>query len=163
MVELIDWARKNRIKMIKLLITVIVIYILFCSLMEILFEFRRNIFQTLTIIYIILIIICNLLSEFSPYVLHNYLLHIFPFLANYLGRGTVYILVGIIYLSPELTTGMNFGGYAFIAIGIICIWINWILARNIQVDYQDFVVMKDNYQDFGSSERESLNFPQNKA
>ena len=48
-----------------------------------------------------------------------------------------------------------------IAVGVICIWVNWILAKNVQVDYQDFVVMKDNYKDFTDSARESLSFPDN--
>ena len=162
MVDFFDWIKKNRIKITKIVITIIVIYFLFCSLMQLIFEFTRNLFQTLTIIYVILLIICNLLSEFSPYVLHNYLLFTFPFLSNYLGRGVVYILIGLLYLSPELSNTMNWAGYSIIAVGLICIWLNWILAKNIQVDYQDFVVMKDNYQDFTDSARESLTFPQNK-
>ena len=161
MADVLDWLRKNRIKIVKIMITVIVIYFLFCSLMQVIFEFSRNLFQTITIIYLILLIVCNLLSEFSPYVLHNYLLFIFPFLANYLGRGIVYILIGLLYLSPELSSNMNWAGYMIIAIGVICIWVNWILAKNVQVDYQDFVVMKDNYKDFTDSARESLNFPDN--
>lgn len=58
---------------------------------------------------------------------------------------------------------MHFAGISVIIIGGLCLWVNWLLAKNIQVDYQDFVVMKDNYQDFtDTSQRESLNFPFNK-
>jgi hypothetical protein len=159
MANVFEWFKKNRIKISKILITIIVVYFLFCSLMQLLFDFTRNYFQTLTLIYIVLLIICNLLSEFSPYVLHNYLLRVFPFLSNYLGRGIVYILIGILYLSPELSKSMNTAGYATIFIGFVCFWLNWLIARNVQIDYQDFVVMKDNYQDFGDSQRESLAFP----
>ena len=125
MVDFFDWIKKNRIKITKIVITIIVIYFLFCSLMQLIFEFTRNLFQTLTIIYVILLIICNLLSEFSPYVLHNYLLFTFPFLSNYLGRGVVYILIGLLYLSPELSNTMNWAGYSIIAVGLICIWLNF--------------------------------------
>ena len=68
MANVFEWFKKNRIKLSKILITTIVVYFLFCSLMQLLFDFTRNYFQTLTLIYIVLLIICNLLSEFSPYV-----------------------------------------------------------------------------------------------
>lgn len=90
-------------------------------------------------------IICNLLSEFSPYVLHNYLLAIFPFLAHYNGRGMIYIIVGILYLSPELNKGMNYAGISIIIVGIICILINWIILKSSQIEYQNLIAIKDNF------------------
>ncbi len=105
-------------------------------------------------------VICNFLSEFSPYILYNHLVFIFPFLVYYSGRGVVYILIGIVSISPELNIYLNYAGYIFIVIGLICFWLNWNLAKNLQLEYQDFVVMKDKYQDFNEgSQRNSLSFP----
>lgn len=162
MVEILNQLKKNRIKIIKVIISIVVIYFLFCSLIQLFYQNERDYFQTLTLIYMMIIIICNLLSEFSPYVLQNYLRSVFPFLLNYTGRGIVYFCVGILSLMPEVSKSMRFAGYLLIFIGIVCLWIGSILSKNFHVEYQDFVVMKDNYQDYNNdnSARESLNFPQ---
>jgi len=160
MFDILEILKKNRIKIIKIIITIIVIYFLFNSLIVLFSEFARNLFRAITLFYCMLIILCNLLSEFSPYVLHNYLLLIFPFLSNYFGRGIIYIIIGILYITPELEKKLNLAGYGIIFIGILCLYTNSLLAKNIQVEYQDFVVMKDKYQDFSdNSLRESLEFP----
>ena len=76
----------------------------------------------------------------------------------------VYILIGFLYIVPSQNNQLQNAGFAIIITGIICIWLNYVLAKNVQVEYQDFVVMKDNYQDFSSnSNRESYTFPFNKA
>lgn len=109
-----------------------------------------------------IIIILNLSSEFSPYLLQNYLKFSFPFLLNYIGRGFVYFFVGFLCLMPEVSSSLRFSGYLLFFIGGVCFWTNYILSKNIHVEYQDFVVMKDNYQDYNDfSQRESLNFPGN--
>jgi hypothetical protein len=164
MFDIFEFFKKNRIRLVKIFITVIVFYFLASSLMKLISDFSSNYCITIIQLYSILLIICNFLSEFSPYVLHNYLLYIFPFLSNYFGRGVVYILIGFLFISPSPENHMKSAGWAIIITGVICIWLNHILAKNIQVEYQDFVVMKDNYQDFSSnSNRESYTFPFNKA
>ena len=164
MIDIFEIFKKNRIKLVKILITFIVLYFLACLFMKLINDFSKNYCSTITQLYSIFFIISNLLSEFSPYLLHNYLLYIFPFLSNYFGRGIIYILIGIIYIVPSPHSQMKLAGYSIIIIGIICIWLNYVLAKNVQVEYQDFVVMKDNYQDFSSySNRESYSFPFNKA
>ena len=48
----------------------------------------------------------------------------------------------------------------FLGIGILCIYINCLINKDFQIEYQDFEVMKENYQDFSDdSQRESLTFP----
>jgi hypothetical protein len=164
MIDIIEIFKKNRIKLMKIFITIIVFYFLGCSLMKFINNFSKNYCSTITQIYSIIFIICNFLSEFSPYILHNYLLYIFPFLSNYFGRGMVYILIGFLYIVPSPNNQSQSAGFAIIITGIICIWLYYVLAKNVQVEYQDFVVMKDNYKDFSSnSNRESYTFPFNKA
>ena len=101
MFDILEILKKNRIKIIKIIITILVIYFLFNSLIVLFSEFARNLFRAITLFYCMLIIICNLLSEFSPYILHNYLLFIFPFLSNYFGRGIIYIIIGILYITKK--------------------------------------------------------------
>lgn len=157
---LLAFFKKNRIKILKILITLSVIYFLVCVVFQIVSVLFDDVYNIITLTYILIIAICNLLSEFSPYILHNHLLFIFPFLANYSGRGALYILIGIVSISPELNKYLNYSGYIFIGLGIICIWLNWVLAKNVQTEYQDFMVMKDNYQDFSEdSQKNSMTFP----
>jgi hypothetical protein len=111
--------------------------------------------------YILILTICNFIVEFSPYILNNYLIFIFPFLSHYSGRGAVYILIGFATISPELSNLLNLGGYGLIIIGLLCLYINWLIVKNFKLEYQDFEVMKDNYQDFNDEiQRDSLSFPQ---
>ena len=155
------YLKKNRIKILKILITLVVLYYLVCICIQIFTVLFSDVYNTITLTYFILIIICNLLSEFSPYILHNYLLFVFPFLAHYSGRGAIYILIGVASISPELNIYLNYGGYLLILIGILCLYINWLILKNLKIEYQDFEVMKENYQDFTEdNQRESLSFPQ---
>ena len=79
MIDIIEIFKKNRIKLVKIIITIIVFYFLGYSLMKFINNFSKNYCSTITQIYSIIFIICNFISEFSPYILHNYLLYIFPF------------------------------------------------------------------------------------
>ena len=119
-----------------------------------------DIYNIITLTYILILVLCNWIVEFSPYVLNNYIVFVFPFLSNYSGRGAMYILIGIATISPELNKLLNYGGYSLIIIGLLCIYINWLIIKNYKLEYQDFEVMKDNYQDFNDdAQRDSLNFP----
>ena len=114
MIDIIEIFKKNRIKLMKIFITIIVFYFLGCSLMKFINNFSKNYCSTITQIYSIIFIICNFLSEFSPYILHNYLLYIFPFLSNYFGRGMVYILIGFLYIVPSPNNQSQSAGFAII-------------------------------------------------
>ena len=154
------YIKKNRIKLLKILITIVVLYYLICICFQIFSVLFDDVYNTITLTYFLLIIICNILSEFSPYILHNYLLFVFPFLSHYSGRGAIYILIGVASISPELNTYLNYGGYLLMVIGLLCLYINWLILKNLKIEYQDFEVMKDNYQDFSEeNQRESLAFP----
>ena len=119
-----------------------------------------DIYNIITLTYIFILILCNFVVEFSPYILNNYLIFVFPFLSNYSGRGAIYILIGIAAISPELDKLLNYGGYALIITGLLCLYTNWLIIKNFKLEYQDFEVMKDNYQDFNDDEqKDSLNFP----
>ena len=157
---LLTYLKKNRIKILKILITIIVIYFLVCVILQIISLLFNDIYNTITLTYILILIVCTFVVEFSPYILNNYLIFIFPFLSHYSGRGAVYILIGFATISPELDKFLNFGGYALIIIGLLCLYMNWLIIKNFKLEYQDFEVMKDNYQDFNDeSQKDSLTFP----
>ena len=162
MVDIYELFKKYRTKVVKIFITIIVLYFLICSLMKVIFDFSNNYNITVIQLYTIVIITCNFLSEFSPYILHNYLLHIFPFLSNYFGRGIVYILIGLLFISPSPENEMKNAGFAILITGIICIWLNYALVKNDEVELQNFISIKDNFQNTSNSKREELNiFPSN--
>jgi len=157
---LFAYLKKNRIKILKILITMVVLYFLVCVILQMYSILFTDIYNIITLTYILILILCNFVVEFSPYILNNYLIFVFPFLSHYSGRGAMYILIGIIAISPELDKLLNYGGYALIVIGLLCLYINWLVVKNFKLEYQDFEVMKDNYQDFNDEEqKDSLNFP----
>ena len=148
---LLAYLKKNRIKLLKIIITIVVIYFLLCVILQISSVLLDDIYNTITLTYILILTICNFIVEFSPYILNNYLIFIFPFLSHYSGRGAVYILIGFATISPELSNLLNFGGYGLIIIGLLCLYINWLIVKNFKLEYQDF---NDEMQ------RDSLSFPQ---
>ena len=157
---LFAYLKKNRIKILKILITIVVLYFLVCIILQMFTILFSDIYNIITLTYIFILILCNFVVEFSPYILNNYLIFIFPFLSNYSGRGAIYILIGIAAIAPELDKLLNYGGYALIVIGLLCLYINWLIVKNFKLEYQDFEVMKDNYQDFNDDEqKDSLTFP----
>ena len=157
---LFAYLKKNRIKILKILIAIGVLYFSACVILQMISILFTDIYNIITLTYILILILCNFVVEFSPYFLNNYLVFIFPFLSHYSGRGAMYILIGIAAISPELDKLLNFGGYALIAIGLLCLYINWLIVKNFKLEYQDFEVMKDNYQDFNDEgQKDSLTFP----
>ena len=157
---LFTYIKKNRIKILKILITIGVAYFSVCTILQMISILFTDIYNIITLTYILILVLCNWIVEFSPYILNNYIVFIFPFLSNYSGRGAMYILIGIATISPELNSLLNYGGYSLIVIGLLCIYINWLIVKNFQLEYQDFEVMKDNYQDFNDEgQKDSLSFP----
>ena len=155
-----DYLKKNRIKILKILITLVVIYFLFCVVLQMISILFSDIYNIITLTYILILVLCNFIVEFSPYILNNYLVFVFPFLSHYSGRGAMYILIRIATISPELNQLVNYGGYALIIVGLFCLYINWLIVKNFKLEYQDFEVMKDNYQDFNDEgQKDSLSFP----
>lgn len=156
----LDFLKRHRVKIIKVLIIISVAIFLFFALLHLLTTFPQNIYNSISLIYLVMLVLCNLITEFSPYILHNILLPNLPFLENYSGRACIYLLVGALAITPEMPKTLNFSGYFLIALSILCFWLNWVLTKNNN-EYQDFVAMKDNYQeDYNDdSNRESLKFP----
>jgi len=132
-----QYLSNNKIKLLKYLITLVVFFFLLCILFEIFKVLFDDVYNTITLTYILLIVIINYIPEFSPYILNNYLIYIFPFLSKYSGRGAVYIIIGFATVSPELNNVLNFGGYALIGTGVLCIYMNWLLIKNIKTEYQE--------------------------
>jgi hypothetical protein len=61
---------------------------------------------------------------------------------------------------PEVGHYSNIAGILFLIVGGLCLAIHFILASNYDVEHQDLVILKNNYEDFGqNSYRESFNFP----
>ena len=157
---LFAYLKKNRIKILKTLIAIAVIYFIVSALLHMISGLFNDIYNTITLTYLLILVLCNLIVEFSPYLLNNYLIFVFPFLSNYSGRGPVYILIGFATISPELSFLLNIGGYVLIIIGLSCLYMHWLIVKNFKLEYQDFEVMKNNYQDFNDDmQRDSLSFP----
>jgi len=130
-----DYFKDNKIKLLKYLITIVVIFFILFISIEILNVLFVDVYNTITLTYINLIIIINFIPEFSPYILNNYLIYIFPFLSNYFGRGVVYILIGLATVSPQLNNILNIGGYILIFTGLMCIYMNWLIMRSLKTDF----------------------------
>ena len=139
--EIFNYLRNNKIKLLKYFITIVVFFFLLSVIFEIFKVLFDDVYNTITLTYILLIIIINFIPEFSPYILNNYLIYLFPFLSNYSGRGTVYIFIGLATISPELNSVLNFGGYALITTGLLCLYMNWLLSKNNKSEYEN-----NNYQ-----------------
>ena len=151
--EFLAYLKNKRIKLLKYLITLVVFFFILCVIFEIFKVLFDDVYNTITLTYILLIVIINFVPEFSPYILNNYLIYIFPFLSKYSGRGAVYILIGLATISPELNKILNIGGYILIGTGVLCLYMNWLLAKNLRYGYQD------NYQTFNHDDekKEELN------
>ena len=99
---LFAYLKKNRIKILKILITLGVLYFSLCIILQMVSILFTDIYNIITLTYILILVLCNWIVEFSPYILNNYIVFVFPFLSNYSGRGAMYILIGIATISPEL-------------------------------------------------------------
>ena len=157
---LFAYLKKNRIKILKSLIAISIIYFIVSVILHLLSVLFSDIYSFITLTYMLILVLCTFIVEFSPYILNNYLIFIFPFLSNYSGRGAIYILIGFAAISPELSFLLNIGGYVLIIIGLLCLYMYWLIVKNFKLKYQHFEVMKNNYQDFNDdSQRDSLSFP----
>lgn len=157
--EFFSYLRNNRIKLLKYLITLVVFFFLLCVIFEIFKVLFDDVYNTITLTYILLIIIINFIPEFSPYILNNYLIYIFPFLSKYSGRGAVYICIGLATISPELNHILNFGGYALIGTGLLCLYMNWLLSKNINNINQEYIFNKEKKEDL--NDMNDINYEKN--
>ena len=153
--KLITYLKNKRIKLLKYLITIVVFFFILCVIFEIFKILFDDVYNAITLTYILLIVIINFVPEFSPYILNNYLIYIFPFLSKYSGRGAVYILIGFATISPELNNLLNFGGYALIGTGLLCLYMNWLLTKNLMYGYQD--INYDSAYNYNDEKKEELN------
>ena len=151
---LFAYLKKNRIKILKILITIGVLYFSVCVILQMSTILFSDIYYIITLTYILILILCNFVVEFSPYILNTYLIYIFPFLSNYMGRGIIYILLGIAAISPKMNYSLNIGGYTLICLGILCLYINWSINKNIMSEYQDLESLKNDYHDYINKVRE---------
>ena len=149
--EIFNYLRNNKIKLLKYFITIVVFFFLLSVIFEIFKVLFDDVYNTITLTYIFLIVTTNFIPEFSPYILNNYLIYIFPFLSRYSGRGAVYIFIGFATISPELNNILNFGGYALIGTGILCLYMNWLISKNVSTEYQDLNLNME-------EKKEALNF-----
>ena len=143
--NLLNYFQNNKVKLLKYLITIVVLFFLLCVIIEIFKVLFDDVYNTITLTYILLIITINFIPEFSPYILRNYLIYIFPFLSNYSGRGVVYILIGIATICPELDKILNFGGYVLIGTGLICLYMNWLLNKNVKNEGNEDIEKEEEY------------------
>ena len=154
---LLDNLKKYRLKILKIIITIVVIYFLICVILQMLSILFDDIYSIITLTYILILILCNFVVEFSPYILNTYLIYIFPFLSHYSGRGALYILIGIASLTPKLNHLLNIGGYSLICLGLLCFYINWVLEKDIKSHYQNLEILKNNYHEYNNDIKQISN------
>ena len=154
---LLDNLKKYRLKILKIIITLVVIYFLICVILQMLSILFDDIYSIITLTYILILILCNFVVEFSPYILNTYLIYIFPFLSYYSGRGALYILIGIASITPKLNHLLNIGGYSLICLGLLCFYINWILEKDIKSKYHNLENLKNNYHEYNNDIKEDSN------
>ena len=165
------YIQNNKVKLLKYLLTIVVLFFLLCIIIEIYKVLFNDVYNTITLTYIFFIVTINFIPEFSPYILNNYLIYLFPFLSNYSGRGIVYILIGISTICPELCNILNFGGYILIGTGLICLYMNWLLNKKIknenkEDEEKEEEILNDNkensnYKPINEKNDEDLNFSNN--
>ena len=154
---LLDNLKKYRLKILKIIITIVVVYFLICVILQMLSILFDDIYSIITLTYILILILCNFVVEFSPYILNTYLIYIFPFLSHYSGRGALYILIGIASITPKLNHLLNIGGYSLICLGLLCFYINWVLEKDIKSHYQNLEILKNNYHEYNNDTKQNSN------
>ena len=154
---LLDNLKKYRLKILKIIITIVVVYFLICVILQMLSILFDDIYSIITLTYILILILCNFVVEFSPYILNTYLIYIFPFLSHYSGRGALYISIGIASITPKLNRLLNIGGYSLICLGLLCFYINWILEKDIKSKYHNLENLKNNYHEYNNDIKEDSN------
>ena len=154
---LLDNLKKYRLKILKIIITIVVVYFLICVILQMLSILFDDIYSIITLTYILILILCNFVVEFSPYILNTYLIYIFPFLSYYSGRGALYILIGIASITPKLNHLLNIGGYSLICLGLLCFYINWVLEKDIKSHYQNLEILKNNYHEYSNDIKQNSN------
>ena len=154
---LLDNLKKYRLKILKIIITIVVVYFLICVILQMFSILFDDIYSIITLTYILILILCNFVVEFSPYILNTYLIYIFPFLSHYSGRGALYILIGIASITPKLNHLLNIGGYSLICLGLLCFYINWVLEKDIKSHYQNLEILKNNYHEYNNDTKQNSN------
>ena len=154
---LLDNLKKYRLKILKIIITIVVVYFLICVILQMLSILFDDIYSIITLTYILILILCNFVVEFSPYILNTYLIYIFPFLSHYSGRGALYILIGIASITPKLNHLLNIGGHSLICLGLLCFYINWVLEKDIKSHYQNLEILKNNYHEYNNDTKQNSN------
>ena len=68
---LFAYLKKNRIKILKILIAIGVLYFSACVILQMISILFTDIYNIITLTYILILILCNFVVEFSPYFLNN--------------------------------------------------------------------------------------------
>lgn len=100
---MIAYFKRNKILFLKIYMSLIVLFYVIVSTINIVFMVtNKQIFNGIFLMYALILILCNYLIEISPYFLYRYMIYISPYFKNYSGRAVLYLIIGIIYLCPEL-------------------------------------------------------------
>lgn len=166
-----QFFKKNKVFLLKIYITLVFIFFLITSIINIIYMIiYKKYFYSITLFYLMCMVIITFISEISPYLLFKYIIKILPSFQNYSGRMWTYLIVGFIYLSPELNldnvfkesnqNNMNYfplsdyfdfsfyNGVFMIITGVFCYLINNILSINRKIQENQLLVMSKNYNDF---------------
>ncbi|CAG9324095.1 unnamed protein product [Blepharisma stoltei] len=87
---------------------------------------------TLVCFYLIICSIIVVAGEISPYILENYILQIFPFLSQTLGKGVFYIMISTFCFGSEMSGIGIAAGITFLISGIATITFGGLKTQQMQ-------------------------------
>lgn len=109
-----QYFKRNKIFIFKLFLTLVMAIFVVCSIKNMVYFFKHNMhFHGLAVIYICILVLATFVVEFSPYILYKYIVHVFPAFKDYYGRMWVYLIVGTMYMTPDLNIDSIFMREAF--------------------------------------------------
>ncbi len=110
--NIFNLIKRNKVILLKTLITLVFILFTALSIVNIIIMIEnKRFFHSLSLFYFWIIILINFIAEFSPFILYKYIINIIPSFQNYSGRMWPYIIIGIIYMCPELNIDSIFKVY----------------------------------------------------
>jgi hypothetical protein len=128
--KILSSIERNKSKVAKFLIICAVVKF-FVSILYRIYSIKdsRTLLETTLNLYSLVIIGCVFLHEFLPCFLCQILVDNFKVISHYPGKGIIFILVSIIYMSHSLGNQQNYSAYLLFAVGIILIAADCKLVR----------------------------------
>ena len=87
----------------------------------------RTQIETTINIYCLFILAIIFLNEFFKCLMPEIIIDNLKLISNYSGKGIIFLMLSIIYVSPDVGIHQNISGYCLLTMGIICLLadVNW--------------------------------------